>query len=152
MNKFRLCMSSFIIVAMIRSMMLVAVVQLLINFSNCKVVTMFDEAIKDCTTPETKAGVYDFTGMDVIAQDDTHAFLNGTWKFLKDVKSPWVYVIYTERFERGQWNVYAFNKRVSDFCKVIHSPTESWYNIYKNVDGCPLKAGVSFNLNCQHFN
>lgn len=127
---------------MARLLLIIILVQTFAGLSQSEVIPVFDEVIQDCTTPDTKAGFFDFSGLEIIAENDTHAYLNGSWKFLKEVSSPWVYVIYTERFERGQWNLFAFNKRVPDFCKVIHSPTEPWYMIYKNVPGCPLKAGV----------
>lgn len=109
-----------------------------------KIVPIIDEALEECVTEEDKAGIFDLSGLQVIAEDDTHAFMNGTWKFNKDLRAPWVYIIYTERFDRGEWSVYALNKRIENFCAEMHDPLEPWYGIFKHVPACPALAGVSW--------
>lgn len=115
--------------------------------TSAKVVFVFDESLIECAEPKDKAGFFDFSELEVIAEDDTHAYLNGIWKVTKDLESPWYLAIYTERYERGQWNAFAYNKRIKDFCAVMHNPTEPWYGFFKQVPGCPAKKGVRIVLN-----
>lgn len=117
----------------------------LFTSNQAEIVPVFAESFEECVKPKDKAGVCDFSSMEVIAEDQKHSFLNGSFKFMKDLKAPWDYKLYTERFERGQWNVFAFNKRVKDFCAVMHKSSEPWYGFYKGVPGCPAAKGVSIN-------
>lgn len=98
----------------------------------------------NCADENEKAGIYDVSGLEIVAVDDFNCFLNGSWKFNKDVEAPWENIGFTERFERGKLDLYAFSRRVPDLCSTLHSHAEPWYNIHKNVqpEGCPIKAGV----------
>lgn len=100
-----------------------------------------DEAI-DCTKPEESAHVYDFSQLEIVHESDTEAYFNGSIRFLKDINSPWQERHYTEKFERGQWNLAVINTHFQDFCPRINSPTEVWHHQLGNVQGCPIKAGV----------
>lgn len=112
------------------------------------VVPIIDEHFEECVSPSEKAGVFDVSGLQIIAENDTHAYMNGTWKFTRELKAPWLFLLYTERFERDKWNLFAMDKRITDFCAVIHNPLEAWYSIYKDVSGCPMKKGVNREFNC----
>jgi len=80
----------------------------------------------------------------LIPENDTHTFINGKWKFNKPVTPPWHGALITERYERGQWQIQAFNRNYTDICPTLHSPTEPTYEIFKHVPGCPMDAGVSY--------
>lgn len=123
--------------------LLFVILTILVALSSAEIVPVFAETFEECVKPKDKAGIVDFTSIEVIAQDQSHSFLNGTFNFLKDLKAPWDYRMFTERYERGHWNVFAFNKRVADFCAVMHKPSEPWYAIYKTIPGCPAAEGVS---------
>lgn len=124
------------------------ILSLLILTVDGKVVPVLDETWENCVSDKDRAGAYDTSRLEVINVDDFHSVLNGTWKFTRDIEAPWNFKVFTERFERGQWNVFAFNRRVNDLCSVLHNPTEPWYNIFKHVQGCPIKSGVrKYHLN-----
>jgi hypothetical protein len=111
-----------------------------------KVMPVVYEGFEICVEPEDRAGVFDFSDIEIFAESDTDMFVNGTWKFLKTVKSPWKWIIFTEKFERNQWNVEAFNRVIPDFCQVIQNQNEPWHFVTKNFKhkNCPFPAGVSW--------
>lgn len=101
-----------------------------------------DERIEKCTKPGDEVFL-DISNLELIAETDTTVFANGTIRFMKNVGAPWYTHSFSERFQRGQWNLFAFDKKISDFCAVMHRPTELWYKYFKNLKGCPLNVGVS---------
>ena len=104
-------------------------------------------AIEECTKAD-KASFHDFSGLEVIPENDTHTFINGTWKFLKRIESPWPMHVYTEHYIRGEWLVQAFDSfHYKDFCQSIKNPAEPWYYAFKGFKGCPIPEGVSFKRN-----
>lgn len=110
-----------------------------------------DEAT-DCTKPEESPHVYDFRDLEIVHTSDTEMFVNGSIRFLKDIDSPWQERHYTEKFDRGQWNLALVNTQFQDFCPRIKSPTEAWHFQMRHLPGCPIKAGVrmllkSFTIN-----
>jgi hypothetical protein len=109
---------------------------------NGKVVIDFYEEIFNCNK-KGEAGFFDLSGLELFVDDSYKTYVNGTWKFLKDVKSPWNWHIYAEEFERGEWNIRAVNRNISDMCPTLHSPLEPWYKLYKDQPGCPIKVGVT---------
>lgn len=119
---------------------------LILNFASAKVVPIIYEKFEMCVEPENRAGKFDFSQLEYIAESDTVVFANGTWKFLEEVKSPWKATLFTEKFIRGQWSVEAFFKKIDDFCKVIQDPTQPWYPVTSKFEHkkCPFPAGVSF--------
>lgn len=116
---------------------------MLLKFTSAKITMILDEGFEKCVEPEEDANVFDFSNAEIVAESDTDVYFNGSVKFLKKVESPWFLHIYTEKFERGEWNVYAMNRKIKDFCAVLHNPLEVWYRYSKNLKGCPLAAGVS---------
>lgn len=102
-----------------------------------------DEGIENCAKPEERADYFDLDKLEVIVESDYDVFLNGTFRFNKEIKS-WNAHFYTEEFYRNEWTRRLVDRKVADFCKVIHSPTELWYNQMKKQPGCPIKAGVNF--------
>lgn len=102
------------------------------------------ETIENCAEPGEEAGVFDMTNFELIAESDTDVFINGTVKFLKEIKAPWITHAFTEKFMGGRWSLYALERKFPDFCAVMHSRTEIWYNYMKDLPGCPLKKGVHF--------
>lgn len=109
-----------------------------------KMEIIIDEKIDNCTKPYEIAEVWDFSNFELIAESDTEVYANGSVKFLKDVDGRWAANIFAEKFYRGQWNIYAFDKKVPDFCASKHNPAELWYKYFKDTKPCPLKAGVIF--------
>lgn len=115
-------------------------------FCGAKLKPVYDEKIENCAEEHERAGYMDFSGLEVSYEDDTHSFLNGTWKFTHEIKAPWHLIFYTERYDRGTWYRNGVSKDIPNFCAVIHRPSEVWYNIYKTVPGCPLAKGVNLVL------
>lgn len=103
-----------------------------------------DETVENCAESGEAAEAFDFSKLDFIAKSDTEMIMNGSVNFKKDFDKPWRVFAFTEKFDRGQWNAYAFQRRIEDFCSIIHSPTENFYQYTKDLKGCPLSAGVSF--------
>lgn len=66
-----------------------------------KKVAVFDEEIGNCVNEKDRAHVFDFSKFEIIAIDDFHSVINGSWKFKGDIEAPWDMTLYTERFERG---------------------------------------------------
>lgn len=102
----------------------------------------FEDDLKDCTNEEERAGYFDLKELNIYVADDLKSYLNGTWKFLKDVNSPWHWLTIVEEFKRGAWVPWIIRRNIPDWCAVMHSSSEVWYGIYKDQPGCPIKAGV----------
>jgi hypothetical protein len=85
---------------------------------------------------------WDLSNFEIYAENDTHTFFNGSWKFLKDVSTPWYTHFYVERELRGSWVINSFDRNNTDYCANIHNPLDPYYYMFKNVQGCPIKAGV----------
>lgn len=111
-----------------------------------KIAFLPDDRIEDCTEPGERAGYYDLSEVELIMETDTDIYLNGTFKFLHEVTAPWKARVYTEQFVRDQWVPSVIEKKIPDFCQSLHSPTEPWYNHLKHVQGCPIPAGVFFQI------
>lgn len=79
----------------------------------------------------------------MVPVNDTHTFLDGKWKIIEDLDSPWKGRLTMEKYTQGQWLVQGFDRKYDDICPTLHSPAEPIYNVFKNVPGCPSKAGVS---------
>ena len=109
----------------------------------CKIDVIVDEIIENCTKPGYKAGSMDFSNMEFIAESDTVFYANGKIKFLKPVKAPWKLYSYAEQFVRGKWVVSGYDKKILDFCEVMHNPNETYYKWFQHCPQCPIKVGVS---------
>lgn len=105
---------------------------------------IIDEKIETCVVSKEAAGVMDVSQMELVAETDTKLVLNGTITFLKAVQSPWPTHSFAEKYERGKWNLFAYDKKLPDFCALIHRPNEIWYYYTKQLKGCPLQPGVSY--------
>lgn len=97
--------------------------------------------IEDCTVGE-RSDFHDFSKLELIPYNDTHTFFNGTWKILREIKSPWKVRIFAEHYVQGKWFVEAYDKTYRDFCKAFKNPLEPWYDVFKNLQGCPIPARV----------
>lgn len=102
-----------------------------------------DEAIEVCVKPADAANRIDISQLELIATSDTEMVINGSVNILKHVEAPWKAYVFTEKFDRGHWNLYAYERRIDDFCSNIHKQTETWYQYTKDLKGCPLEPGVS---------
>lgn len=105
---------------------------------------IIDEKIETCVGSGEAAGAVDISHVELVAETDTKLVINGTVTFLKAIQSPWPTHTFAEKNDRGKWNLYAYEKTVKDFCSVMHKPTEVWYYYMKNLKGCPLQPGVSY--------
>lgn len=117
-----------------------------VRFAICKVEPFIHDELEICATKEEQAGYFDFSEMELIAVNDTHVYINGKWKFLKEVRKPWQCHIYMERFDRGRWIVNVFNRKYEDFCKVIQDPTQPWFQQTRKWKHkhCPFPKGVRY--------
>lgn len=116
----------------------------IVKLCSSKIVVTIYEDYEVCVEPEESAGKFDFSELEIFAESDTKVFLNGSWNFLKEVKSPWPSTIFTERYDRGQWNIELVSKKIPDFCEVIQNPNEPWYEMTSQFEHkhCPFPAGV----------
>lgn len=114
-------------------------------FTLGKMEIIMSETIEKCSKPNEEARVFDISELELIAVSDTEIIINGSIKFLKEIKAPWVSDSFSEQFYRGQWDMYVYQRRFPDFCAVLHSPVEVWYNYTKTFKSCPLKPNVRCN-------
>lgn len=110
-----------------------------------KIMVLPDDKIEPYVKPEDAAGVFDISKLEIVIESDTDIFLNGTWKFLKEVKK-WKGQNIAEQFDRGAWSKRGIDRKWDDFCPQIHNPTELWYNMFKKVKECPFPAGVNLTI------
>lgn len=121
----------------------VVVLFILVNYVLSKVEFDFDADFKTC--PKTLDDIVDMSGLEIVAVNDTLNALNGTIKFLNDIKSPFRFEFKTERFIRGQWVNGEINRVVNDLCFTMNNPLDSIYTVTKNMKKkCPWKKGVCF--------
>lgn len=116
------------------------------SFSRIEII--LHETLENCVQSGEEAGVIDMTKFELIAVSDTEVFLNGTVKFLKAIKAPWIVHAFTEKNIRGQWSLYALEKKIPDFCEVMHRKSEIWFSYMKDLPGCPLEKGVNKSVFC----
>jgi len=118
---------------------------LLFSLAHAKVVVILYEELEICVPPEERAHRFDLSGLELIAESDTQVYLNGSWKFVRDVNGPWESHFYGERYDRNEWSLYVINRHIPDICAVMQNPTEIWYQITKTFEPktCPYPAGVS---------
>lgn len=116
--------------------------------ASAKVYPIVEDRLELCTKPEERAGKLDYSGLEIVLLSHEEAFLNGTIKFLKQVKSPWKSGVFLERFDRGKWNIEAINKKNADFCVSMRNPLEPFYYITSRYlpQKCPIPAGVRFQI------
>lgn len=108
-----------------------------------KIVPIISEKFENCAEPAFDYRVVDTSNYELIAVNDLEVYINGSIKILKDVVGPTPFHIFAERFERGQWVVMYYDTKRADFCRAMKNPTEIWYEKLKDLQGCPLKPGVS---------
>ncbi|CAG9798429.1 unnamed protein product [Chironomus riparius] len=53
-----------------------------------KVIIVVDQKMERCSTFD-ELPFNDLSGLEFIPVNDTHTLVNGTWNFMKDLKSPW---------------------------------------------------------------
>lgn len=87
--------------------------------------------------------MFDFSNTELIPENDTHTFINGSVKSLDDIKAPILTLITAEYYTRGEWVMRAFNRTYPDFCFSMKNPIEPWYYVTKDWGSCPYKSGVS---------
>jgi hypothetical protein len=114
-----------------------------VTFTSSKIVMLPDDKIEKCVEAKYDAESFDISGIEIVVESDTDIFLNGSMKNLKTVGSPMKVRIYFEKYTRSQWTIANMDRRIRDFCAVLHSPAEVWYEFFKDVWDCPFSAGVS---------
>jgi hypothetical protein len=110
--------------------------------TSAKVGIFFDDTIEDCTEEGDNAGYYDLSQLEIFIESDTDIYLNGTVKFLQEITSPWKTEVKSDEYVRSEWVPSVVQRKIPDFCAVLHSPIEPWYNFMKDLTGCPISAGV----------
>jgi hypothetical protein len=117
----------------------------LIVYCNAKLIPIVYEDFEMCTKEGEDAGKFDFSQLEILAESDTSVYLNGSWKFAKEVKSPWTAIIFAEKYIKSEWVVERLSKKIPDFCEVIQGPNEPWYYVTQHFEHkeCPFPAGVS---------
>lgn len=78
--------------------------------------------------------------------DLTNFALFSKWFWIKlrsFLRKSWHVRAFTEKLIPGQWSLYALKRKISDFCAVMHSPTEIRYKYTKDLKACPLERGVN---------
>lgn len=115
----------------------------LFRLSIGKIVLFPDDKVEFCS--EEQSGHFAYDDLHVLIESDTDIFLNGTVKFLKEVKSPWKVYAFAEQYVRDQWVVAMFNRKIPDYCAVMKNPGEFWYAMLKDKKGCPIPEGVNLN-------
>ncbi|XP_055611663.1 uncharacterized protein LOC129758224 [Uranotaenia lowii] len=83
----------------------------------------------------------DFSGMEIIREEDGTIIADGKVKVLKDFNVPMKIYYYTKKLERGAWNRGLLSRLVPDFCATMNNPVEPWYNVTRHLPPCPFKAG-----------
>jgi hypothetical protein len=117
-------------------------------FANALLTPIIYEEFEVCTEEGEEAGVFNLTDLEIFAESDLRVYLNGSWTFLQEVKSPWNVIIFMEKLIRNQWSVEILNKDIPDFCEVIQKPTEPWFSITSKFTHreCPFQAGVRWQI------
>ena len=97
-------------------------------------------------TDEEYFEFYDLSDLKIISdeEDETVAYLNGTWKFNVDVNSPEKGLAWAEKRHGTAWSTEAFYRRYNDVCKDFKNPLDPIYLFFKGKPGCPHKKEVSF--------
>lgn len=86
--------------------------------------------------------MFDYSNLQIIPENDTHTFLNGSVKFLREMSDSWHLHLHTEHYERGQWLPQAYVQDIADYCKEMHNPVQPWYYATKDFKGCPIPKDV----------
>ena len=107
-------------------------------------VPLIYEDYEICVDDENNARKFDYSKMDILAVSDYKVYLNGTLKFLEEVKGPWPATIFAEKLIRNQWTPEKLNKNIPDFCKVVQNVNKPWYYVTSHFvpKYCPFPAGV----------
>lgn len=116
-----------------------------------KMEILVDEDVQNCTAPGQRAGSMDFSKFELIAESETEMFANGSVAFLKPVKAPFKLYAYAERFIRGQWVLAGYERKITDFCEVMHDEEETYYKFFNPCPFCPFEAGVGFKIAIKSF-
>lgn len=69
---------------------------------------------------------------EMISTDDTHTYINGTLKFISDIKQPWKGKIYSEKYDRGQWVINVLDRKYDYICGKIPDPMSPLYLYFYN--------------------
>lgn len=115
----------------------------LINFSYVFTKILFDIDPDFRLCPGVANDIFDVSKVEVIAVNDSLTYLNGTFKILSNIKSPFKVSLTTQRFNRGQWVKGELNRDILDFCFVMRNRLDIVYPLTKHIKSrCPVKAGV----------
>jgi len=87
----------------------------------------------------------DTSNLKIIRANDTHAFYNGSIKFLIGFKKLPGRFFY-EKFHNGEWLMSGFSGRYGNFCFTYHDRTQPFFYYMDHFPKCPVEAGVSLIL------
>ncbi|CRK97122.1 CLUMA_CG010519, isoform A [Clunio marinus] len=99
-----------------------------------------DDQYEVCSPETDSYQTFDPTDMNLISVNDTHTYLNGTFRTLINMP-PWHARVFTEKLYGEKWEIFMFNRNMPNFCSLWHLPTEVWYDITKKFQNCPFKVG-----------
>lgn len=106
-------------------------------------IQIYDELVLcSKTSPE----VCDISEFEIYTDEETkEIYLNGTATFVTSNVDPWDIYVFSERYDRGKWFVTGLNRNISDFCSLMHDPSQPWYIYMKDQPPCPVTPGVRSN-------
>ncbi|KAL7041037.1 hypothetical protein ACKWTF_000592 [Chironomus riparius] len=119
---------------------------------NSKVIIIFYNEINNCEDyckGDECFEFYDLSTLRVISdeEDETVAYLNGTWKFNTDVHSPEKALAWAEKRHGSKWSTEALYHRYNDACEGFRNPLDPVYSFFRGKQGCPHKKGESISWN-----
>lgn len=100
------------------------------------------EKIERCSGPGKRIEVLDFSKFHIIVESDEDFYLNGSLKFLKEVKAPQRTKLAGERWIRDKW-IPGVEKKAEDCCEALKNKLHPSYQILGEQKYCPMSAGVS---------
>jgi len=108
-------------------------------------IPIVDEKIHDCG----HTGYIDWSEFELLAYNDTHTFMNGKIKMLKEIHSPWSIKVSSERFDRGEWHTGEIQRSIPDMCLELQEEVEPWYPVSKRMlqKSCPYFPGYVEHIN-----
>ena len=68
--------------------------------------------------------------------------MNGSLKFLQDIKNYLPVTFHAEHYDRGQWLQQGYVQKMENFCSEIHNPLQPWFYASKGLKGCPIQKDV----------
>lgn len=100
------------------------------------------EKIERCPVKGDRIELADYSKFELVVESDYDFFINGTIKFLKEIKRPLKTFVVSERWHRDQW-VTGIELKLDDICEAFENPSHMAHQFLKDQKNCPLSPGVS---------